>query len=208
MNLQTSNLPPELAAQADIAWGKIIERADEGVALRLREAADRSPVGQQLARVLACSPFVVELARRKPGLLAELLDSDFLVSSLPGESSRRELASALDAEGADLGVELRRYRQRHMLRIVWRDFCRLADTLETVRDTSLLAEACIAEAAERAQAALEQRFGRPIGRESKQPQKLIVLAMGKLGARELNVSSDIDLIFAFPEAGSTDGEKR
>ena len=41
---------------------------------------------------------------------------------------------------------LRRFRQRHMLRIVWRDFCRLADTLETVRDTSLLAEACIAEA--------------------------------------------------------------
>ena len=36
---------------------------------------------------------------------------------------------------------LRHYRQRHMLRIVWRDFCRLADTLETVRDTSLLAEA-------------------------------------------------------------------
>ena len=43
------------------------------------------------------------------------------------------------------------------LRIVWRDFCRLADTLETVRDTSLLAEACIREALSHSQRALEQR---------------------------------------------------
>ena len=69
-----------------------------------------------------------------------------------------------------------------MLRIVWRDFCRLADTLETVRDTSLLAEACIAEALAYSQAALEQRFGVPRGRDSGQAQQLIVLAMGKLGA--------------------------
>ena len=82
------------------------------------------------------------------------------------------------------------------------------DTLETVRDTSLLAEACIAEALESRQAALEQRFGVPRGRVSGRRQQLIVLAMGKLGARELNVSSDIDLIFAYPEAGETDSETK
>ena len=103
---------------------------------------------------------------------------------------------------------LRCIRQRQMLRIVWRDFCRLADTLETVRDTSLLAEACIAEALDYHQQALEQRFGVPRGKKSGERQQLIVLAMGKLGARELNVSSDIDLIFAYPESGSTDGDNK
>ena len=58
---------------------------------------------------------------------------------------------------------LRRYRARHMLRIVWRDFCRLADTLETVRDTSLLAEARLRRRWTMLQADLEQRFGVPRG---------------------------------------------
>ncbi|MEQ8516250.1 MAG: bifunctional [glutamate--ammonia ligase]-adenylyl-L-tyrosine phosphorylase/[glutamate--ammonia-ligase] adenylyltransferase, partial [Chromatocurvus sp.] len=91
---------------------------------------------------------------------------------------------------------------------LWRDFNRLADTLETVRDTSLLAEACVQHALAVCEAQLVKRFGRPVGQRSGQPQELIVIAMGKLGARELNVSSDIDLIFAFPEAGQTDGERK
>jgi [glutamine synthetase] adenylyltransferase / [glutamine synthetase]-adenylyl-L-tyrosine phosphorylase len=208
MTLHTSNLPAELASQAAAAWEKIIDRADTDCAEQLRRAAGRDSVAGQLAKVLACSPFVAELGWRKPDLLAELLDEDFLQPTLPETAFRTGLAELLAQPEAELGAVLRCFRQRHMLRIVWRDFCRLADTLETVRDTSLLAQACIAEAVEHSQAALEQRFGRPIGSDSKEPQKLIVLAMGKLGAGELNVSSDIDLIFAFPEAGWTDGEKR
>ena len=99
---------------------------------------------------------------------------------------------------------LRRFRQRHMLRIVWRDFCRLADTLETVRDTSLLAEACIAEALDITRSPWSSASECRGDRDGDERQQLIVLAMGKLGARELNVSSDIDLIFAYPEAGETD----
>ena len=209
MTLQTSTLPGELAAQAATAWEKIIDRADPNCVQQLQQqGAGTAPVSGQLARILACSPFVAELGWRKPELLAELLSGDFLQQSLPEPAFRADLAELLAQPEAELGAVLRSYRARHMLRIVWRDFCRLADTLETVRDTSLLAEACIAEAVEHSQAALETRFGRPLGRDSKEPQKLIVLAMGKLGARELNVSSDIDLIFAFPETGWTDGEKR
>lgn len=208
MNLQTTELPDILAAEADAAWQKIIERADDTCAGQLQALAGQPPVAEQLARVLACSPFVADLCWRKPELLLELASGSFLQEPLAEEIFRAELAAQLDAPDAELGPVLRRYRQRHMLRIVWRDFCRLADTHETVRDTSLLAEACIAEAVDHSHAALAQRFGQPVGRESQQPQQLIVLAMGKLGARELNVSSDIDLIFAFPEAGVTNGEKR
>jgi len=208
MNLQTSDLPGVLAEQAERAWAKILQQASRETAAGLASLAGSEVLGGQIPLVLACSPFVAEQAWRKPELLLELLSGEFLQSSVPEESFRGQLARDMRAEGAEPGAILRRYRQRHMLRIVWRDFSRLADTLETVRDTSLLAEACIAEAVAHSQAALQQRFGVPLGRDSGRPQQLIVVAMGKLGARELNVSSDIDLIFAYAEAGQTDGEKR
>ena len=207
MSITTSHLPASLAPQATVAWAHIIERADPDLVQALQDAATNLPQGQ-LATVLACSPFAADLGRRKPAMLLDLLTDDSLQCSLPPAAFRQQLNAALETPGVELGPELRRFRQRHMLRIVWRDFCRLADTAETVRDTSLLAEACIDIALAHTQSALELRFGRPIGRHSGLPQQLIVLAMGKLGARELNVSSDIDLVFAFPEAGYTDGEKR
>ncbi|MCB1678167.1 MAG: bifunctional [glutamate--ammonia ligase]-adenylyl-L-tyrosine phosphorylase/[glutamate--ammonia-ligase] adenylyltransferase [Halioglobus sp.] len=208
MNLTVTALPAALAEQAQIAWRRILERATESVAGELAAAVAADPLAAQLPRVLACSPFVADLARRKPALLLALLRSGQLHETLAESAFAQQLQQRLAPGDADLALELRRFRQWHMLRIVWRDFCRLADTMETVRDTSLLAEACIGGALQHTQAALERRFGQPRGRDSARPQQLIVLAMGKLGARELNVSSDIDLMFAFPEAGHTDGEKK
>jgi glutamate-ammonia-ligase adenylyltransferase len=71
-----------------------------------------------------------------------------------------------------------------------------------------LAEACIERALTALQAQLEAKFGVPTGRRSGERQELVVIAMGKLGARELNLSSDIDLIFAYPESGETLGARR
>ena len=207
MNLDIENLPEALVDTATAGWEAILERADDDLAARL--IAERSGEAEgQLARMLACSPFVAGLCRRKPELLLELLSSGMLHRSLEADEIRAGLQEVLAEDGAELDVALRLHRQRHMLRIVWRDFCRLADTMETVRDTSLLAEACIAEALDYHQQALERRFGVPRGRSSGERQQLIVLAMGKLGARELNVSSDIDLIFVYPEAGDTDGDSK
>ncbi len=201
----TAELPPALAAVAGAAWQHILERAPAALVAPLQAAVAGAPVSTQLSRVLACSPFAADLCRRRPELLLDLLASGQLQQSLPENAFREALQQQLAAAATEPGIVLRRYRQRHMLRIIWRDFCRLADTRETVRDTSLLAEACIAAALEFSQAALQARFGVPRGRDSGLPQQLIVLAMGKLGARELNVSSDIDLIFVYPEAGETDG---
>mgnify|MGYP001824277785 CR=1 FL=1 len=208
MNLHATELPELLAEQAELAWSNILERASENEARDLRDALADEALGKQAATVLACSPFVAALARRKPGLLLALIQSGELQRSLPAQAFREQLSARLEEQDGEATLVLRQFRQRHMLRIIWRDFCRLADTLETVRDTSLLAEACIAEAVALTESALVQRFGQPVGKRSGQAQQLIVLAMGKLGAGELNVSSDIDLIFAFPDAGSTDSEKR
>ncbi len=201
----SAELPPALAAAARTAWQQILERAPKELVAALEAAVAGAPVSIQLPRVLACSPFAADVCRRRPELLLDLLAGGQLQASLPEFAFRDDLRRQLAAADTEAGIVLRRYRQRHMLRIIWRDFCRLADTRETVRDTSLLAEACIAEALQVSQAALEARFGVPRGRDSGRPQQLIVLAMGKLGAGELNVSSDIDLIFAFPEAGETAG---
>ena len=207
MNLLTTALPELLAEEARRAWQNILESAGETLADRLTEVLAEGPEALQLPRVLACSPFAADLLRHKPQLLLDLVVSGQLQQSLPDAEFRDELHRMLCRDGAELSPLLRQYRAWHMLRIVWRDFSRLADTLETVRDTSLLAEAAIAEALTITQAELESRHGVPIGRDSGEAQQLIVLAMGKLGAQELNVSSDIDLIFIYPEAGQTDSKE-
>ncbi|MEM9254514.1 MAG: bifunctional [glutamate--ammonia ligase]-adenylyl-L-tyrosine phosphorylase/[glutamate--ammonia-ligase] adenylyltransferase [Pseudomonadota bacterium] len=208
MRLATGDLPSSLAAAADTAWDEILKmagRTERALSKRLQAGVEQTPIGEQLARVLATSPFVAELLRRHPTLLLEALDSGLLQRSLKPGEQHNELQASLAAEGADLHRVLRQHRQRHMLRILWRDFCRLADTLETVRDTSALADSSIQLALDEVQRELEQRHGVPLGRDSGAPQQLIVIALGKLGAAELNVSSDIDLMFAFPESGDTRG---
>ena len=95
-----------------------------------------------------------------------------------------------------------------MQRIIWRDLNRLSNMQETTLDLSLLAGSCIDEALTVIHAHMAEQYGQPIGAESQLPQQLIVLGMGKLGAYELNLSSDIDLIFAFPESGETNHATR
>lgn len=123
--------------------------------------------------------------------------------------TRDEMAGLTGAcrTAAELGISLRRLRQRVMLRIMARDLAGVAPLEEVCEAMTLLAEFSI----ETAQSVLEEQFhaefGHPIG-ESGKPQRLIVIGMGKLGGRELNVSSDIDLIFAYPEDGETQGGAR
>lgn len=210
MTLLQTNLNGILAGQAQSAWKQILERAEPEMAAELGALCAEPAVQQQLSLVLACSPFFAQTARTYPDVLRDLLLAGRVQDSLSVDDGPGTLGSSLQQllsdEGAELASVLRRFRRFHMLRILWRDFCRLADTRETVRDTSLLADACIEEALAYSARNLEQRFGVPIGSESGDPQQLIVLAMGKLGAHELNLSSDIDLIFVYPEAGKTDSE--
>jgi glutamate-ammonia-ligase adenylyltransferase len=208
VKLSTEALPPALAEQAALAWETLLEAAGEGAHRALAEALGDVSLQRQLACLLACSRFAAEALRRRPWLLEQLLVSGALARPLHEGELESELADLLAGASEPLDVTLRRFRQRHMLRIVWRDLNRIAPTLETTRDVSWLAEACIRHALSACSAALEPRFGVPQGRHSGQRQELIVIAMGKLGAGELNLSSDVDLIFAYPEAGSTAGGRR
>jgi glutamate-ammonia-ligase adenylyltransferase len=95
-----------------------------------------------------------------------------------------------------------------MVRMLWREAAQLATVEDTFVELSGLADCCVRAAVAFATAALQPKYGLPIGQESGDEQSLVVLAMGKLGGNELNLSSDIDLIFAYPEAGETDGGKQ
>ncbi len=165
---------------------------------------------QAFARVAAASDFVADQAQRDPAMLLALAASGELERSLAPGELRAQIASLLEdcVEEDDLGRRLRRYRNRQQLRIIWRDLTRQADLAETCRDLSDLADACIDLAYHWLYSRHCAQFGTPIGHRSGLPQHLVVLGMGKLGAFELNLSSDIDLIFGYPEGGETEGAKR
>ena len=107
-----------------------------------------------------------------------------------------------DAEG--LAPALRRLRQAVVARLICRDLNGLASLDEVVSTVSALADFAVERALASARAGLAH-YGQPIGEDSGEVQQLIVIGMGKLGGGELNVSSDIDLIFIYPESGDTDG---
>jgi glutamate-ammonia-ligase adenylyltransferase len=160
----------------------------------------------ELPRVWASSEFVARACLREPALLQDLAEILEKVDAA-GEMRARlrtRLETVADADG--LGRELRRFRRREMVRIAWRDLAGWASLEETLHDLSELAEVCIDEALARLHEWQCRQWGVPRD-EQGQPQQLVVLGMGKLGGRELNFSSDIDLIFAYPEHGTTDGPR-
>lgn len=165
---------------------------------------------EALRRVGAASDFVVQQGLRDPQMLLELAACGELERALAAGELRGQLLEALldCASEEELGRRLRRFRNRQQLRIIWRDISRQADLIETCRDLSDLADACIDLAYHWLYPQHCVQFGTPIGRRSGEPQHMVILGMGKLGAHELNLSSDIDLIFGYPEGGETEGVKR
>lgn len=164
----------------------------------------------QFARVTAASDFVTEQCVRDPLMLLELVQSGELDRSFAAGELCAQIAAAANLAETDdqLGRALRRQRARHQVRIVWRDLTRQADLIQTCRDLSDMADASIDQAYQWLYSRHCQQFGVPTGGRSGEPQQMVVLGMGKLGAVELNLSSDIDLIFAYPEGGETVGVKR
>ena len=108
---------------------------------------------------------------------------------------------------AELARQLRLLRRYVVSHIIVRDINRISDLDEVTRTITLFADFAIQTALDFAYAYYQGLYGTPLGRHTRTPQHLSVVAMGKAGGYELNVSSDIDLIFVYPEAGATDGRR-
>ncbi|MBK8667394.1 MAG: bifunctional [glutamate--ammonia ligase]-adenylyl-L-tyrosine phosphorylase/[glutamate--ammonia-ligase] adenylyltransferase [Burkholderiales bacterium] len=146
----------------------------------------------------AHSRLVQRLRRRYEGELA------LLPAGAPTRQTMAECLAALAGRGHDVGERLRILRQAVMERLVVLD-CEQAAPLGVVTGAvTELAELALDTACHEAFAQLDERHGAPIA-ESGARARLWVIGMGKLGARELNVSSDIDLIYVYDEDGETAG---
>jgi glutamate-ammonia-ligase adenylyltransferase len=122
---------------------------------------------------------------------------------------REEMRMRLGGRPTDdvtLNRLLRTLRQAVMFRIIARDLSGRADLAEVMSTATALAEESVRAALDYHEAALHAQFGKPLS-PSGRAQRLHVIGMGKLGGEELNVSSDIDLVFAYPEDGETDGSR-
>ncbi|WP_347338199.1 bifunctional [glutamate--ammonia ligase]-adenylyl-L-tyrosine phosphorylase/[glutamate--ammonia-ligase] adenylyltransferase [Chromatium okenii] len=119
-----------------------------------------------------------------------------------GGDLAQRLAVALTGITDDTALQraLRQFRRREMVRIIWRDLAGWAELPETLEDLSELADVCIQQTLDLLHIWTCAELGTPRAADGRELH-LIVLAMGKLGARELNLSSDIDLIFAFAQSG-------
>ena len=159
-----------------------------------------------LARVFTASPFVASVFRREQAWAdAAWADGEF-AGALPPVAGRLSEACAGIADEAALMRELRRFRNREMARIAVRDIAGYATLDTTLGDLSDLADAAIDVAMSFVASTLQARHGRPIAADGSRALPL-VLGMGKLGGRELNFSSDIDLIFGYTANGDTDGPR-
>ena len=107
----------------------------------------------------------------------------------------------------ELKRQLRRLRERVFARVMLRDLNGLADLAEVTHTLTDLAEVSLGVATAFHHDELAAVHGEPLDAAGR-VQRLIIVGMGKLGGGELNASSDIDLIFVFPEEGETSGPRR
>ncbi|WP_089374891.1 bifunctional [glutamate--ammonia ligase]-adenylyl-L-tyrosine phosphorylase/[glutamate--ammonia-ligase] adenylyltransferase [Methylobacillus rhizosphaerae] len=171
----------------------------------LQPDIDLSREEQYLLHAVQCSPFIARLVNSDAVLLPELVEN--LYQPWTASEMQEWLCQQDVTDDASLKRALRQLRQRAMLRLIVRDLNGLGNLGEVMQVTSALAEVTLQHALSYLTPWVEAQYGIPMGEESNERQQLIVVGMGKLGGYELNVSSDIDLIFAFAEDGETVGAK-
>lgn len=148
------------------------------------------------------SRYAARLIEVQPALARELDECG--ARAFTRDEMQSTLAAADQTDEEAIRQAMRRLRQRVVLRTMARDLAGCATLAEVCATMSDLAETAVAAAQAWAETALWAKFGVPRDAAGR-AQTLIVVGMGKLGGRELNVSSDIDLVFVYPDEGETDG---
>ena len=168
-------------------------------------ATPDQPLPAAWQAALAHSRYLRQLLSAKPDVaswlqahFAKPFDRETMLAFLASEAPS-------DEDGLKRALRrLRRLRQRVMAGLIVRDLGGSAPLAEVVETMTLLADLTTNHALDFVHRRLAAQFGEPLD-EHGQPQRLLVVGMGKLGGRELNVSSDVDYIFVYPEDGETAG---
>ncbi|NWO04336.1 MAG: bifunctional [glutamate--ammonia ligase]-adenylyl-L-tyrosine phosphorylase/[glutamate--ammonia-ligase] adenylyltransferase [Alteromonadaceae bacterium] len=203
-----SEMPSMLAENVSGCWPAVFP--EQVPAWLLESGLSETDIAEALARSL----FLREALERHPEQVEGAVKARPLTEPTTEQWLADRWASFLESVDSEpaLHAALRQFRREAQFRIIWRDLMRWADLHETMAAASMLADTCIDGALSWLYEKACEEFGTPYGADpvtgEDVPQKLVVLGMGKLGGRELNVSSDIDLIFGFPSKGETRGGRR
>ncbi|PSV51926.1 bifunctional [glutamate--ammonia ligase]-adenylyl-L-tyrosine phosphorylase/[glutamate--ammonia-ligase] adenylyltransferase [Photobacterium sp. GB-1] len=189
-----------LADAADLAIHKLAEHHPE--ALAQWQGQDR----EELRSVLGLSDFIFSSLVQDPEWLTWLLHHRQHLESIDYRQCLSEQLNDVKDENQLMHV-LRQFRRRQMCLIAWHDFTNVVPLKQSLESLSQLAEALIMEAYHWLYHQCCADWGTPMN-ASGEAQPMLVLGMGKLGGGELNFSSDIDLIFTYPENGETQGGRR
>jgi glutamate-ammonia-ligase adenylyltransferase len=194
--------PPESAALRALIDDRYreLERRCRAAGVHLHDDAG---VAERIRRTLLASDFAFDTWCRQPQLLAPQ-GLDRLRSG--ADAGARIDALPLPEDEAGCMAALRRFRHAEALRLVFRDVNGLDELPETLSATSVLYEALLGKALAWATAAMAARYGHSRDAQGVL-QHLLVVGFGKLGGSELNFSSDIDLLFAYPHGGQSDGAR-
>ncbi|MBN4080378.1 hypothetical protein JYT31_01825, partial [Beggiatoa alba] len=201
-------LPEKLLQQCKVQWQNFLENTDENF---FSGSWDENLINS-LPKVWICSEVVARWCIHYPEWLQHLNKTTISDNRLDHNAYKMlwDHKSTILADEKDLFKKLRQFRNQQMLRIIWRDIAGWSELNNTTQELSALAEVCINGARDyytQPDSDFTKEWGIPFNDKNEQ-QELIVIAMGKLGAWELNVSSDIDLIFAYKEDGSTKRGKK
>jgi glutamate-ammonia-ligase adenylyltransferase len=194
-------LPDELKQHSDIQYERLKGKLSEEQFALL----DLRP---EFRFVLALSEFVSNTIYSYPKECCQLIEQ----GALDDPSFHIEPASYVKEyvddklSDFDLKRRLRVLRRIHYMAIAWRDLCGFADINEVFEKLSSLAEAVVLRLLEVVRSQLKKVYGDAFDSDGS-PLPLLVIGMGKLGGRELNFSSDIDLIFTYPMEGETSGPR-
>ena len=205
-SLSASNLkayPPNLLQQGKETLNALLNN-ENGLTCILS-----SKVKTILEKVLPLSVFIKNQFQRNLFDICEILKDDLLFLGLSKEDIETRAKSSLkDAKDeAEFSKKIRLLRNQIMVRIALRDIAGISTFSETCMEISSLASVCLEQTLCWLEDRMAKEFGYPADPKGKKI-RLIVLGMGKLGAGELNFSSDIDIIFAYPIQGKTIGGKR
>lgn len=220
-------LPEQLKKDADTRWRMITEAFEgDGLDQTLLTAEQ-----ELLKWSLPFSDYVTRQLARHPDLLVDLIQSGDLKAEYAATGHRQRLAdlwqrqfagsllqwpagdpAAAGTAVADIDKEavmtaLRIFRRREMVRIALRDMGGRADLNQTLADLSHLADTALAAALDYLYGKESIAWGVPKDKQGN-PMQMVVLGLGKLGARELNFSSDVDLMFTYATDGQTSGGER
>lgn len=159
-----------------------------------------------LVRLLACSEFAASTLKRE---WSWFLGEQQAFGEPPDEMELHRFARDVaesDADIASVKSRIRQFRNRRLTHILWREVAGVATLDETLGALSDLADHLLDAAAVFGGRLLQERFG-VVRNATGEAVPIVILGMGKLGGRELNFSSDIDLVILYPEGSESDGDR-